>query len=164
MSARRPGRTSIVLAILFAAAVSARVAGFHDPQRRGVAPLTPPTLVGADLYDLYCASCHGATGTGNGPVAAALVTPPADLTNIACRNGGVFPADQMRDYITGARRITAHGTTDMPVWGDILRGLDPSDARVRVRIDNLTAHVRSLQAAPARPGAACGTADPAAAR
>ncbi|MBM4259473.1 MAG: cytochrome c [Deltaproteobacteria bacterium] len=33
-------------------------------------PSPPPT--GAVLYQQYCASCHGPTGKGNGPVAASL--------------------------------------------------------------------------------------------
>jgi putative copper resistance protein D len=35
---------------------------------------------GATLYRQHCASCHGARGYGDGPVAAALPVPPPDLT------------------------------------------------------------------------------------
>ena len=35
---------------------------------------------GAELYESYCTACHGETGTGNGPAAASLQPPPADLT------------------------------------------------------------------------------------
>lgn len=35
---------------------------------------------GAALYPSHCSACHGATGQGNGPLAANLPVPPADLT------------------------------------------------------------------------------------
>jgi putative copper export protein/mono/diheme cytochrome c family protein len=35
---------------------------------------------GAALYPVYCASCHGAEGRGDGPEAKSLTLPPADLT------------------------------------------------------------------------------------
>ena len=35
---------------------------------------------GAALYPTHCAICHGADGRGDGPAAAALAEPPADLT------------------------------------------------------------------------------------
>jgi putative copper export protein/mono/diheme cytochrome c family protein len=35
---------------------------------------------GAALYPQHCASCHGPDGHGDGPAAAALAIPPADLT------------------------------------------------------------------------------------
>lgn len=38
---------------------------------------------GRELYDRLCASCHGATGTGDGPAAAGLQSAPADFTDRA---------------------------------------------------------------------------------
>jgi mono/diheme cytochrome c family protein len=34
---------------------------------------------GAELYRIYCVTCHGATGDGNGPVVARGFPPPASL-------------------------------------------------------------------------------------
>jgi hypothetical protein len=49
-------------------------------------------------------------------------------------------------FVTGdGRPLAAHGTTDMPIWGAIFRGLDPSDARVKVRLENVVEYVQSLQ-------------------
>ena len=44
-------------------------------------PATPESIKkGADLFAVYCTPCHGASGKGNGLVAAKFVT-PADLTS-----------------------------------------------------------------------------------
>ena len=48
-----------------------------------VNPLPPgPVTVerGAALFNTHCTPCHGQTGRGDGPAAAALDAPPADLT------------------------------------------------------------------------------------
>jgi len=103
------------------------------------------SLAGRDSFDLYCASCHGTAGRGNGPVASALRTSPPDLTTLAQRNGGAFPQDRVRDFVTGTgRELTAHGTTEMPVWGPMFRAFE-SDARARERLENLVAYVESIQ-------------------
>ena len=126
--------------------------------RTGVPRLAPESLVGRDSFDLYCASCHGPSGKGDGPVASALRTRPADLTTLARRRGGTFPRQDVAAFVEGTgRAITAHGTSDMPTWGPIFRALDASDARARVRLNNLVAYVESLQtvgAAAPRPAPA----------
>ena len=54
----------------------------------------PPAAVnGAYVFRTYCASCHGALGRGDGPLADQLRYRPADLTAIARRNGGEFPTE-----------------------------------------------------------------------
>jgi mono/diheme cytochrome c family protein len=72
---------------------------------------------GERLYGGYCSSCHGVDARGNGPVAGALRTHPADLTRIAERAGGTFDGAKVATYIDGRTRIEAHGERDMPVWG-----------------------------------------------
>jgi hypothetical protein len=57
-------------------------------------------------------------GKGHGPVATALRTPPADLTQIAKRRGGDFPVAEIAAYIDGRTEVRAHGSRDMPVWGE----------------------------------------------
>ncbi|MBO0738162.1 MAG: CopD family protein, partial [Alphaproteobacteria bacterium] len=45
-------------------------------------PYAAPSVVsGAKVYDDNCATCHGASGKGNGPAAAGLPIRPADLTD-----------------------------------------------------------------------------------
>ena len=43
----------------------------------------PPAVLeqGAELYQANCAGCHGEQSAGDGPQAAALTTPPGDLTD-----------------------------------------------------------------------------------
>ena len=104
------------------------------------------SLAGEDSYLFYCASCHGKTGKGDGPVAASLKTAPSDLTSLASRNKGTFPRERVAAVIAeGKPANAAHGPPDMPVWGLVFRSLDPSEIRVRLRLENLVAFVESLQ-------------------
>jgi mono/diheme cytochrome c family protein len=135
------GITGVVLAI--AAATSAQ------GPRQGLPPLVPESLVGSFSFDLYCASCHGRLGRGDGPTAAALKTRPADLTVLARANRGEFPRARVLAFIEGSARAAGHGSPEMPVWGPTLRALDASDARVTVRLQNLVAFVESIQQGPA---------------
>jgi mono/diheme cytochrome c family protein len=75
-----------------------------------------PEKDGRAVYLEACASCHGPGGEGDGPVATALKTRPADLTRLAARHGGAFPRDYACSLITGERTILAHGPREMPVW------------------------------------------------
>jgi mono/diheme cytochrome c family protein len=104
------------------------------------------SLAGRDSFEMYCASCHGSTGRGDGPVARELRSGPADLTVLAQRHDGAFPRDRVRAIVSGVNEpmLSAHGTNEMPVWGPMFRMFE-SDARVRERIENLLTHLESLQ-------------------
>ena len=111
-------------------------------------PLTLDSLTGRDSFDRYCASCHGPGGRGDGAIASALKTRPTDLTQLARRAGGGYPEERVRNVVSGyGGPLAAHGTSDMPVWGPIFRALDPSDARVGQRIENLVRYIDTLQEA-----------------
>jgi mono/diheme cytochrome c family protein len=113
-------------------------------------PALTSSLAGADSFELYCAPCHGANGRGDGPVAAALKTRPADLSTLARRNAGVYPRDRVLEFITGTGRTpAAHGTTEMPIWGGLFRAFEADDV-ARKRILNVVAHIETLQV-PATP-------------
>jgi mono/diheme cytochrome c family protein len=115
-------------------------------QRQKSPSLILDSITGRDSFEFYCATCHGTTGKGDGPVADVLKTSPADLTSLARRNNGEMPRDRVVAALTGTRRpIPSHGSSDMPVWGPIFRALDPSAARVQQRIDNIVAHIATLQ-------------------
>jgi len=71
---------------------------------------------GRTAYNANCASCHGANGTGNGPMARGLDVTPPDLTMLAARNGGVFPMTRVMSTIDGLDRGT-HFNAAMPEFG-----------------------------------------------
>ncbi len=135
-----------MLALLMAAgaavAALAQTTGSRNP------PLVIQSLAGKDLFEFYCATCHGRDAKGNGPVVTALKVRPPDLTLLARRSGGTFPRRRVETSITkgGDAPPPAHGSTDMPVWGPIFRGLDPSDTMVKVRLANLVTYLESIQA------------------
>ena len=106
---------------------------------------------GEELFERFCASCHGAAARCDGPVAQTLNTAVPDLTTIAVRYGE-FPAMRIRDVIDGRGvDMRAHGTRTMPVWGYefwVDEGGDVNAQRaVREAIDKLVEYVRSAQRA-----------------
>lgn len=118
----------------------------------GVAAVAaPPAAVedGRDLYVQYCASCHGLDGTGSGPVAPYLRTPPADLTRLAERHGWPLPRAELAEWIDGRRAARAHGTREMPVWGERLDETFPpppeGEAEKARKIDRILDYLETLQ-------------------
>lgn len=108
------------------------------------APIKPTPASNAEqMFTSYCAACHGPTGVGNGPAAAALTKAPADLTKISARNGGTFPEVRVKRYIEGADEIAAHGSRDMPMWGELFRALNRDTAQIRIQA--LSDYLKSLQ-------------------
>jgi mono/diheme cytochrome c family protein len=74
---------------------------------------------GRELFREHCAQCHGADGTGNGPMAKVLTIAPADLTEISKRANGKFPADRVVEIIRYGGNVTGHGSQVMPIWGRV---------------------------------------------
>ncbi|RYH02301.1 c-type cytochrome [Salipiger sp. IMCC34102] len=85
----------------------------------GLAACAPetPTYDGAQAFQAQCASCHGALGRGNGPLAEGLSPAPSDLTTLTRRFGGTYPADHVMTAIDGYNR-GAHFSAAMPRFGD----------------------------------------------
>ena len=81
---------------------------------------SPYTEKGQRLFNKYCATCHGMSAKGEGPVAAALKIGPPDLTTLQ-QPGEKFPFFRVQTKIDGEKEVTAHGTSKMPVWGTIFR-------------------------------------------
>ena len=133
------------LCLVAAASVTAK-SPTPDAQRQQPPSILLESVDGSDSFQRYCATCHGRSGKGDGQVAAALKTRPADLTQLARRNDGLYPAERVRAVVAGyGAALPAHGPTEMPVWGPIFRALDPSDVRVAIRIDNIVEYVGNLQ-------------------
>ena len=107
---------------------------------------------GKSDYLLFCAACHGRSGNGDGSLAPALKTPPADLTSLSAKNGGVFPYNEIVKIIDGRQMIASHGIREMPVWGWQFRQEAtenkvplPAELEVKNRISNLANYIAALQ-------------------
>ena len=100
---------------------------------------------GAAMYAAYCASCHGADGLGDGPAAAGLKKHPTDLTQLAANNRSSFPASNITQILDRDPGTAAHGSKDMPVWGDAFRATGESATLAQLRIHNIVAYLRSMQ-------------------
>jgi len=102
---------------------------------------------GAELFFTHCGACHGVSGEGDGPVAAELKYLPPDLTRIAERNGGEYPADAVHQIIDGRKTLPGHGGTEMPIWGDAFKTADDrfSEEVAQAKIAAIVAHLATLQ-------------------
>lgn len=108
----------------------------------------PPTFVptGKQIYKDYCAACHGFDGKGGGPAASSLSKRPPDLTTLSKRHGGKFPDEYVKGVLLFGPGYSAHGASEMPVWGPIFRYLENySEAAARQRIKNLSDFIESIQ-------------------
>ena len=74
-------------------------------------------LSGQQIFERYCAACHGVGGEGNGFVSPLFKVAPPSLIRLAMSNGGAFPRERVRDVIVGKQNMAAHGERRMPVWG-----------------------------------------------
>jgi len=123
------GTAAIVagIVLLFQARLSAEAAAVDHTA--GLASLDPAAVVRGDaLFSQNCAVCHGASARGDGPGAASLTRPPANLTTgHALRHSDDDYAYWVENGIEG---------TDMPAFGDKL-----ADGEIR----DVVAYVRSLQ-------------------
>jgi hypothetical protein len=117
--------------------------------RPRMASQAPIAVTGHTLYVSNCVMCHGASGRGDGPLAARTPVLPPDLTQISSRNDGRFPFERVRRTIDGRELVASHGTPGMPRWGDALLeplgGYDPAAARDKV--EALTRYLVTLQVA-----------------
>ena len=105
---------------------------------------TEPTS-GAQMYKNYCAACHGIRGKGDGPAAEFLKKWPPDLTMLAQRNDGKYPAEHVVSTLRLGIPSRAHGTSDMPLWGELFRTVDVNQSLGELRVKNLTSFIESLQ-------------------
>jgi mono/diheme cytochrome c family protein len=73
---------------------------------------------GQILYLAYCQGCHGLEGHGDGPAAASLRIPPADLSQLWRSYGSPLDRGRLVEYIDGRQLVAVHGSRKMPIWGD----------------------------------------------
>jgi mono/diheme cytochrome c family protein len=129
--------------LLTLSALLVMAAGCTPPKAEGPAAARLP---GEVLFKHHCASCHGVSGVGDGPVAAGLLKKPSDLTTLQQRRDGKFPAMQIAEIIDGRKEIAAHGSRSMPVWGQKYgAGQEPGAMREEQISGNLLALVDYLE-------------------
>jgi mono/diheme cytochrome c family protein len=135
-------RTFLSLAVLLLLA-SVAAAQVKPAEQSATEP--PDAASGKQTYMTYCASCHGENLKGAGPAATALKTPPPDLTKLAKRHDGKFPYEYVAGVVRFGKPISAHGSSDMPVWGPIFSMVDFHEVAIRQRIKNLCEFLASQQ-------------------
>lgn len=105
-----------------------------------------PANSGQEMFKSYCAVCHGTDAKGDGPAASALKTTPPDLTLLAQKNGGKYPAAHVASVLRGQATMPSHGSQDMPIWGPLFSSLSQGhESGVQQRTTNLVNYVESLQ-------------------
>ena len=107
------------------------------------------TAVGKATYATYCSSCHGVDLRGKGEIAATLASKPTDLTRLATENEGVFPVERLMKTVDGRDDVAAHGSREMPVWGELFLWPESDTperrAQVERKIGELVAYIRQAQ-------------------
>lgn len=103
------------------------------------------SIKGPDLFRAHCAACHGLDAKGDGPMAAALKTKPANLTALAKNNGGKFPSARVSRTIVGGDIASSHGSREMPIWGPIFHQIEDDQDFGDVRLQNLVKYLESIQ-------------------
>jgi hypothetical protein len=110
-------------------------------------------LAARDDFLLLCADCHGQDAKGHGLAAKNLSKIPPDLTKIGKRAGGRFDEKAVYEWILGLNMPDAHGSREMPIWGDWLMdeavedstSLEAADVAAREVEQRVMALVRYLQ-------------------
>ena len=111
------------------------------------APITVTNVSsGAEMFNAYCAVCHGKDGKGKGPAASELKTVPTDLTTLTKRHEGKYPSDYVLQVLrNGPATAKAHGSEEMPVWGPLFSAIgDPGSPTQR--FFNLSKFIEGMQA------------------
>ena len=114
-----------------------------------IAPAGAEDSPGRTAYLKYCGACHGENGKGDGVAATVMHPKPTDLTKLASSHGGKYPAMMVRDVIDGRKILNAHGSAQMPVWGQVFaedKAASQHDAQVRAQVQALTEYLSSIQA------------------
>ncbi|PUB11031.1 c-type cytochrome [Yoonia sediminilitoris] len=105
--------------------------------------------LGENVYSQYCATCHGASGTGDGPLTELMTTKVSDLTVLKENNDGVFPMLEVIHIIDGRTGLRGHGGP-MPVYGAVFNA-EAGDIEygsvvyTRAKILSLAYYLESIQ-------------------
>ncbi len=104
------------------------------------AAIAGDAAAGKAKYDMFCASCHGPTGMGDGPVAVAIQPPPRDFSTGAFKydtdDSGEPGSDTYLKNVIANGAAKYGGNLMMAPWGGTMTGED---------IDNVVAFIRSIK-------------------
>jgi mono/diheme cytochrome c family protein len=139
-------KLNFVVKVLFICITGLACFGQAQQTVKKVAAKPTVSVAGKDLFRQYCAVCHGTDGKGAGPAAAALKSSPPDLTQISRRNEGRFPEERMMRMLTGQETVTAHGSQDMPVWGNVFNNMSNNLEMTQARLHGLMQYIEDMQA------------------
>lgn len=144
--------TIVVMALASIAALSSLCAAAPQEAEEAAGFMAAKGRV---TYRVYCASCHGTSAKGDGSVAKYLKVPPSDLTVIRDRHNGEFPREDIAATIDGRTAVKAHGSREMPVWGDVFQSplsetergpAEEGEDRAQRKIEELVLFIESIQA------------------
>jgi mono/diheme cytochrome c family protein len=138
---------AVILVAVSTFAVAQQAPAQTAPTVKHVPITNAPSNSGKEMFNSYCAVCHGKDATGSGPAASAMKTAPTDLTLLAQKSGGKYPAAHVAAVIRGQATTPSHGSQDMPVWGPLFSSISQGhESQVQQRIANLVSYIESLQA------------------
>ena len=144
MTARILHNTFILAAVCLVVMVNGNAQSQPNEVKKAPIPMTTASS-GTEMFASYCAPCHGKDGKGIGPVATSLKNPPANLTQLAKKNNGKFPAEHVASVLRNGVSGT-HGSSDMPVWGPLFSQVSGGNSTVvQMRISNLVHYLESIQ-------------------
>ena len=110
----------LIAVLAIGGSLFANAAGKGDPAK------------GKEKFNQICASCHGPTGKGDGPAAAALDPKPRDLSDpkyvSTLTDEHMFKTDKEGGAAVGRSAL-------MPAWGSILSDADILNVIAYIRQD-----------------------------
>jgi hypothetical protein len=114
------GVTCGIAALVFLATLQSTERDLRTPIRNLFSPTVASVEAGQRLYTQHCVCCHGATGRGNGPLAAGLRPPPADLVVHVPLHADRDLFQTIRDGIAGTAMAPFGGQmTEEEIWHTI---------------------------------------------
>ena len=136
-----------VVAMLSVFALGQAAPAQSTPTLKHVPITRTSSTSGKEMFKAYCAVCHGVDGKGDGPAAPAMKTNPTDLTALAQKSAGKYPAAHVGAVIRGQASTPSHGSHDMPVWGPLFSSIDQGhEAQIQQRVTNLVDYIETVQA------------------
>lgn len=118
------------------------------------------SMDGADLYDAYCASCHGKDLKGFGPAWRFTHAAPVDLTT--CAAGHTTQASRIAHIVAtmeAGHSNLGHDSSnrdavDMPDWAPLFRAMSPthSSAEATLRLSSIARYLAARQVTDTAPG------------